>query len=282
MSSPSRPDLEITSPANPRLKQLVGLRRRRARDEAGVTVVEGFEELGLALDAGVRPRTLFYSPELMLDPESRLAVVDDIRASGVETVKVSRSAFEKAAYREGPDGFLALVPAVRGDLADLRLPPTPLLLVCEGLEKPGNLGAMLRTAEAAGVDAVVAVDPVTDWGNPNVVRGSKGTVFSLPVASATLGETVTWLRAAGIRLVATTPDTETLHTEADLTGGVAIAVGTEKFGLTDEALRAADVRVRIPMHGNVNSLNASAAAAIVVYEAVRQRTASPQVTAAPL
>lgn len=277
-----RPDLEITSPANPRLKQLVALRRRRARDEAGVTVVEGFEELGLALDAGVRPRTLFYSPELMLDPSAQLAVVDGARASGVETVKVSRSAFEKVAYREGPDGFLALVPAVRGDLADLQLPSAPLVLVCEGLEKPGNLGAMLRTADAAGVDAVIAVDPVTDWGNPNVVRGSKGTVFSVPVASATLGDTVAWLRAAGIRLVATTPDTETLHTDADLTGGVAIAVGTEKFGLTDEALRAADVRVRIPMHGNVNSLNASAAAAIVVYEAVRQRSASSQVTALPL
>jgi TrmH family RNA methyltransferase len=282
MASPSRPDLEISSPANPRLKQLVGLRRRRVRDEAGVTVVEGFEELGLALDAGVRPRTLFYAPDLMLDPASQLAVVDGVRASGVETVKVSRSAFEKVAYREGPDGFLALVPAVSGDLADLRLPPAPLLLVCEGLEKPGNLGAMLRTAEAAGVDAVVAVDPVTDWGNPNVVRSSKGTVFSVPVASATLGETVAWLRGAGIRLVATTPDTDTLHTEADLTGGVAIVVGTEKFGLTDEALRAADVRVRIPMHGNVNSLNASAAAAIVVYEAVRQRSASAQVTATPL
>ncbi|KRE43109.1 RNA methyltransferase [Knoellia sp. Soil729] len=270
---PSRPDLEITSPANPRLKQLVGLRRRRARDEAGVTVVEGFEELGLALAAGVRPRTLFYSPELMLDPQAQLRVVDDVRASGVETVHVSRSAFEKVAYREGPDGFLALVPSVRGELAELELPPQPLLLVCEGLEKPGNLGAMLRTADAAGVHAVIAVDPVTDWGNPNVVRGSKGTVFSVPVASATLGEALDWLREGGIRLVATTPDTETLHTDADLTGGVAIAVGTEKFGLTDEALRSADVRVRIPMHGQVNSLNASAAAAIVVYEAVRQRNA---------
>lgn len=269
---PPRPDLEITSPANPRLKQLVGLRRRRARDEAGVTLVEGFEELGLALDAGVRPRTLFYSPELMLDAEEQLRVVDGLRASGVETVKVSRAAFEKVAYREGPDGFLALVSAGRSSLAELELSSAPLLLVCEGLEKPGNLGAMLRTADAAGVDAVIAVDPVTDWSNPNVVRGSKGTVFSVPVASATLDETLAWLREGGIRLVGTTPDTETLHTDADLTGAVAIAVGTEKFGLTDEALRAAEVRVRIPMQGRVNSLNASAAAAIVIYEAVRQRT----------
>ena len=110
-------------------------------------------------------------------------------------------------------------------VADLVVPEDSIVLVCEGIEKPGNLGAMLRTADAAGVAAVVAADPVTDWGNPNVVRGSKGTVFSVPVASATLGETVTWLRQAGIRLVATTPDTETLHTGADLTGGVAVAVG---------------------------------------------------------
>ncbi|KGN37159.1 TrmH family RNA methyltransferase [Knoellia subterranea] len=268
---PSRPDLEITSPANPRLKQLVGLRRRRARDEAGVTVVEGFEELELVLDAGVRPRTLFYCPELMLDADAQMGVVEGARSAGVETVRVGRAAFEKVAYREGPDGFLALVPSVRAGLADLDLPEAPLLLVCEGLEKPGNLGAMLRTADAAGVDAVIAVDPVTDWGNPNVVRGSKGTVFSVAVASATLDETLQWLGENGIRLIATTPDTETLHTDADLTGGIAIAVGTEKFGLTDEALRAAEVRVRIPMHGQVNSLNASAAAAIVVYEAVRQR-----------
>ena len=264
-------DLHLTSPANPRLKSLAALRRRRGREESGRTLVEGYEELSLALDAGVLPESLYYCPELMLDPATQTRVVDEVRGRGVDTVQVSRAAFEKVAYREGPDGFLALVPAVRAGLADLDLPGEPLILVCEGLEKPGNLGAMLRTADAAGVDAVIAVDPVTDWGNPNVVRGSKGTVFSVPVASATLDATLGWLRAHGIRLVATTPDTETLHTDADLTGAHAIAEGTEKFGLTDEALRAADVRVRIPMHGSVNSLNASAAAAIVVYEAVRQR-----------
>ena len=157
-------------------------------------------------------------------------------------------------------------------LGDLDLPPDPLVLVCEGLEKPGNLGAVLRTADAAGVAAVVAADPVTDWGNPNVVRASKGTVFSVPVASATIEEVVVWLRRNGIRLIATTPDTDTAHTDVDYRGGVAIAVGTEKQGLTDAALTAADARVRIPMVGRVNSLNAATAAAVVVYEAVRQRS----------
>ena len=131
---------------------------------------------------------------------------------------------------------------------------------------------MLRTAEAAGVAAVVAADPVTDWGNPNVVRASKGTVFSVPVAAASTEDVLAWLQRNGIRLVATTPDTDTAHTAVDYRGAVAIAVGTEKEGLTDRALAAADERVRIPMVGRVNSLNAATAAAVVVYEAVRQRS----------
>ena len=130
---------------------------------------------------------------------------------------------------------------------------------------------MLRTANAAGA-AVVAADPVTDWGNPNVVRASKGTVFSVPVASATTEEVIAWVRSQGTSLVATTPDTDTAHTAVDYRGGVAIAVGTEKEGLTDMVLDAADARVRIPMVGRVNSLNAATAAAVVVYEAVRQRS----------
>ena len=149
----------------------------------------------------------------------------------------------------------------------------PFLLVCERIEKPGNLGAMLRTAEAAGVDAVIAVDPVTDWGNPNVVRASKGTVFSVPVATATRAELASWMADRGIAMVATTPDTEEVHTEVDYRGPVAIAVGAESVGLTPEALAMADQCVRIPMAGKVNSLNAATAAAIVVYEAVRQRSA---------
>lgn len=264
-------DLHLTSSANPRLKSVIGYRRRRARDEARVAVVEGYEELRLALESGVRARAIYYCPDLMQDAQGQLPLVDEARAAGTQTISLSRAVFEKVAYREGPDGFLAVLPAVGGGLADLRLPPAPLLLVAEGLEKPGNLGAMLRTADAAGVDAVIAVDPVTDWSNPNVIRGSKGTVFSVPVASTTLDELVPWLQAGGIRLVATTPDTTLLHTDADLTGPVAIAVGTEKHGLTAAALTAADVAIRIPMAGQVNSLNAGVAAAVVVYEAVRQR-----------
>ncbi|MGL5929713.1 MAG: TrmH family RNA methyltransferase, partial [Dermatophilaceae bacterium] len=156
-------------------------------------------------------------------------------------------------------------------LETLVLPADPLVLVAEGIEKPGNLGAVLRTADAAGAAAVVAVDPATDWGNPNVVRASKGTVFSVPVA-ATDGDGIrTWLRRHGIRLVATTPDARLQYIEADLRGALAVAIGTEKHGLSDQLLRGADLHVRIPMAGRVNSLNAATAAAVVAYEAVRQR-----------
>lgn len=266
-----RADRLITSAANPRVKELVALRRRRVRDAERVVVVDGVEESALAVEAGARVRTLFHCPELM--PDGAAGLVDRVRAAGVETVRLSRAAFEKAAYREGPDGVLLVAESVDRSLSELAdvIGTDPLLLVSQGVEKPGNLGAMLRTADAAGVSAVIAADPVTDWSNPNVVRGSKGTVFSVPVASAPTEEVMAWLRDRGIRTVATTPDTEAVHTDVDLTGPVAVLMGTEKSGLTDEALAAADLRVRIPMAGSVNSLNVATAAAIVLYEAVRQR-----------
>lgn len=271
-----RADLEITSPANGRVKELVALRRRRVRDAERVMLVEGLEESALAVDAGASVRSLFYCPDLFL-PESGASatgLVDRVRDSGAETIRLSRSAFEKAAYREGPDGVLLVADSVERSLAELSgvVGEAPLILVSQGVEKPGNLGAMLRTADAAGVGAVIAADPVTDWSNPNVVRGSKGTVFAVPVASAGTEEVFEWLREKGIRAVATTPDTDVTHTDADLTGGVAILMGTEKEGLTADAISRADVRVRIPMAGLVNSLNVATAAAVVLYEAVRQRS----------
>ena len=272
-------DLLITSPANPRLKTLIALRRRRVREETGTTLVEGHEELALALASGVRPQTLFVCPELF-SPAGHAGrqeigrqadLVEHARQLGAEVVRLSRSAFEKVAYREGPDGFLAVVDAVTRSCAGLTVGSSPLVLLCQGVEKPGNLGAMLRTADAAGAEAVIAADPVTDWGNPNLVRASKGTVFSVPVASDSTEATLQWLRDHDITLVATTPDTDLDYTDVDYTGPVAVAVGAEKYGLTDEVLAAAQRKVRIPMAGRANSLNVATSAAIVIYEAVRQR-----------
>jgi RNA methyltransferase, TrmH family len=265
-------ELIITSPANARLKSLVSLRRRRAREDAGLTLIEGYDELSLALDAGVVPRTVYFCPELMLDPAVQQDVVRRVQALGSDTQQLGRVAFEKVAYRQGPDGFLAVVDSVVRSCADLAVVgPAPLALICQGVEKPGNLGAMLRTADAAGVEAVVAVDPVTDWSNPNLVRASKGTVFSVPVASAGTPEALAWLSHHGIPLAATTPDTDLYYTDVDYTGPIAIAVGAEKYGLTEEILDAATYRIRIPMAGRANSLNVATSAAVVIYEAVRQR-----------
>jgi RNA methyltransferase, TrmH family len=262
-------DLEITSPANPRIKQLVALRRRRSRDQAGVTLVEGLAEIELALAAGVRAQSLYFCPALV-SPES-LPLAARADGLGTDVVAVSKAIFEKISYREGPDGWLAVVPSVASTLDSIKLGPRPLVLVCAGLEKPGNLGAILRTADAAGVAAVIAADPVTDWGNPNVVRASKGAVFSVPVASATSAEALDWIAGLGLRIVAATPDATQLVTDVDLTGPTAVAVGAEQAGLSSEWLERADVAVRIPMFGKADSLNVSISAAIIAYEAVRQR-----------
>ncbi len=272
-------ELEITSPANPRIKQLVALRRRRGREQSDVTLVEGFAELTLALAAGAQPQALYYCAELAAPTHT--AMIAQAESSGAEVIRVSRPVFEKISYREGPDGWLAVVPAVPDRLDRLRLSERPLLLACAGLEKPGNLGAILRTADAAGIDAVIAADPVTDWANPNVVRASKGTVFSVAVASASTQEALAWIGEHGLTIVAATPEARQLVTEADLTGPTVIAVGAEQAGLPDEWLKRADVRVRIPMFGLADSLNVSTSAAIISYEAVRQRLLAGHPPTAP-
>ena len=267
---PSSAYLELTSVSNARVRTLVNLRRRRQRDQLGLMLVEGYEELSLALTAGAVPMSLYVCPELVRDA-GNLTMIDTVAALGTEIVRVSTRVFERIAYRESPDGWLAVVPTVPTDLAALKLSPNPLTLVCESVEKPGNLGAMLRTADAVGADAVIAATPITDWGNPNVVRASKGTVFAVPVAAADSADVLSWAKAGGLRVVAATPDTDTLFTDVDFTGPTAIAVGSEKHGLTDAVLASADALVRIPMTGLANSLNVATSAAIILYEAIRQR-----------
>jgi TrmH family RNA methyltransferase len=268
------PGETITSLHNPRVKALLRLRERRGRDEAGVMLIEGGDELGLALAGGVAPQTVFVCRELTRDPDAAARLELQLRAVA-EIVEVSPTVFAKIAYRENPDGWLAVAPAPGRTLTDLALPPNPLLLVCEGVEKPGNLGAMLRTADAAGAHALIVCDPGTDLGNPNVVRASRGTLFTVPVAVAEGAEALAWLKARGIRVAAATPGAQLTYTDADLRGPLALAVGAEDAGLSALWLDGADVQVRIPMTGKVNSLNVAASAALLLYEAVRQRGLRP-------
>ncbi len=263
------PALDITSPTNPRIKGLVGLRKRRTREAEGVTIVEGHAELSLALDAGVVPQQLFHCPALTHQADSIFSRIDALSTS---VVSLSEPAFAKASYRQSPDGWLAVVDNPMRPLVELALPTRPLVLVCESIEKPGNLGAMLRTAEAAGVDAVISATPLTDWGNPNVVRASKGTVFAVPVASASTPEIIAWLREHGLLIIVATPGGDHLFTSIDLTLPSAIVVGAEHQGVSSSWLGVAHRAVKLPMRGHVNSLNVATAAAVVVYEAVRQRS----------
>ena len=260
----------ITSTQNPRVKGLLALRRRQERERTGLLLVEGHDELAVALGSGARPVELYHCPALVQAADAP-ALVERAEAAGARLVEVSANVFERVAYRQAPDGWLAVFPAIPNGLERLRVPEGGAVLVCESVEKPGNLGAMLRTADAAGLDAVIACPAATDWGNPNVVRASKGALFTVPVAEAGHDELVAWLRERRLAIVAARPDAPTSFTAVDLSGGVAIVVGAESRGLSAAWLRAADLEVRIPMFGSVNSLNVAASAALVVYEALRQR-----------
>jgi TrmH family RNA methyltransferase len=260
----------ITSAKNPRIKQVIDLKDRREREQTGLTRVEGYEEVSFVAGAGAQLSSLIFCPSLFRSAEER-ALLAKITRGGVESVEVSREVFERIAYREGVDGWLALVRAPSHALGAVRPRDPAFLVVVDAVEKPGNLGAILRTAEAAGVDALVSADSVTDWGNPNVVRASKGAVFGVPVATAGSDETIDWLAARGIKSVVATPQADRLYTEADLIGPVAVVVGSEKYGVSKRWLEEADVAVRIPMFGRIDSLNVATSAALLIYEVVRQR-----------
>jgi TrmH family RNA methyltransferase len=265
----------ITSLQNQKVKDLVALRERRRRKQMGLMLVDGHDELALALEAGARPVELFVCPALVRPGHGDLARA--ARAAGATVVEMDERAFRKAAYREHPDGWLATFALPRRRLDDLRLGAVPLLVVAEAVEKPGNLGALLRTADAAGVDAVVSCEPHTDWGNPNVIRASKGTLFTVQTAEAESAQAIAWLKAKGIAIAVGTPEAPAAYTSADFRQPIAIVVGTEREGVSRAWRDAADAAVAIPMAGRVNSLNVATAAALLIYEAVRQRSASRSV-----
>lgn len=261
---------KISSLQNPRVKQLVKLRDRRSRDEAGVFLVEGFREIRRALEKRVVLRELYFSPEWFLG-ENEPALLAQAEAAGAQLFELTKDAFAKVAYRERPDGLLAVAPQWKRVLDDLRFGAAPFLLVVEAIEKPGNLGTILRSADAAGCDAVIVCDPVTDIFNPNVVRASTGVLFSVPLVVAESGRVHAWLQEKRVRTVATTPGAKNIYSQVDLRGPLAIVMGSEQYGLSEFWLKHADVAVRIPMSGQADSLNVAMATIITLFEAVRQR-----------
>jgi TrmH family RNA methyltransferase len=264
------PAERITSLQNPRVKQLVRLRERRERDAAGLFLIEGYREIRRALEKGVHPKEFYFSPDWFLG-ENEPALIEQAKQAGAQLFELSKDAFAKVAYRERPDGLLAVAPQWKRGLDDLKLGANPFLLVCEAIEKPGNLGTILRSADAAGCDAVIVCDPVTDLFNPNVVRASTGVLFSVPVVVSDSATVHAWLKAKGIRTAATTPHITNIYTQTDLRGPLAIVMGSEQYGLSEFWMKGADVLVRIPMAGQADSLNVAMATIITLFEAVRQR-----------
>jgi RNA methyltransferase, TrmH family len=255
--------MDITSLQNTRIKHIVRLRDdKRQRRQDGLMLVEGYDEILLALAAGHQPQTLLCAPEL---------VSRQITEVSPENFTVSRAVFEKVSYRENPDGWLAVFPIPHASLNDLKPGEPPLVIIAESIEKPGNLGAILRTADAAHVDGLLVCDPRVDLWNPNVVRASRGAVFIVPIAECDNASALEWLRTRRIRVLAATPSAEMVYSEVDLREPVALAVGTEDEGLSEFWLSNANIKARIPMLGRVNSLNVSVSTALIVYEAVRQR-----------
>jgi RNA methyltransferase, TrmH family len=260
----------LTSLANPRVKAATALRDRRERDRTGMTLVDGARELRRALDAGVDVVEAFVCEPLLAGPDAR-AALDLLRAHAVDIQTTSEPVFAKLAFGERAEGLLAIVRTPTTELSGVALPEDPLVAVIEGVEKPGNIGAVLRSADGAGVDAVVAASPRTDLFNPNAIRASAGTVFTVPIAAASSEEVLAWLRGRGLRIVAARVDAERLYTEVDLSGPVVVVLGAEVEGLTG-TWTADDIdAVRLPMLGAADSLNVSVTAAVVLYEARRQR-----------
>ncbi|HSH21642.1 MAG TPA: TrmH family RNA methyltransferase [Candidatus Caenarcaniphilales bacterium] len=263
----------ITSVSNQRLKAALRLRGRRERDRDGLTLIDGVRETMRAMSGGAVLREAFVVPELCLEPECR-ALLERLREHSVPLVELGREAFERLAYGDRVDGVVAVAVTPQGSLNDLRLPAEPLVAVVEGVEKPGNLGAILRSADGAGVSAVVVADSAGDLFNPNVIRASIATVFSVPVAVGSTADVLDWLRRRSLRIVATRVDAPAEYFDVDLTGPVAIALGSEAHGLSDAWGELTTASVRVPMLGVGDSLNVSATAAILFYEALRQRAAA--------
>jgi TrmH family RNA methyltransferase len=260
----------ITSLQNPRVKDVARLRDRRQRREQRRILIDGVRELARAVAAGIRLREVFVCEPLCRSEES-LRLVAGLPQTGAEILQVAEPVFEKLAFGQRAEGVLGVADMPEHTLEKLAVPERPLLAVLEGVEKPGNVGAVLRSADAAGVSALLLADARTDLYNPNTIRASLGTIFSMPVCQAAGADVLAWLRERGFRILAARPRGPMNYTQADYRGPTAIVLGSEAQGLAP-LWSAADIQgVRLPMLGVADSLNVSAAAAVLFYEALRQR-----------
>jgi len=257
---------QITSVQNPFIKSLVLLQEKaKARKQTGTFLIEGKREISLALKGGFEIETILFLPELISETETKKLSKD------AELIEISKEVYQKLAYRDTTEGILAIAKAKSMQLSDLKLSKNPLILVAEAPEKPGNIGALLRTADAANLDAVIIANPKSDLYNPNIVRSSVGCVFTNQIATGTTSEIITFLKDRKINIYCATLQNSTFYHTQNYTTPTALVVGTEATGLTEEWREAATQNIIIPMQGEIDSMNVSVAAAILIFEAKRQR-----------
>ena len=261
----------ITSAQNAKIKNLLALQEKsKERKKQNLFVVEGRRELMHCIEAGYEPFTVFFCPEIICEADFK-EISDKCNCPFIE---VPQHLYDKVAYRGGTEGVIAELQCKDMSLEALKMKKNPVVVVLESVEKPGNLGAVLRSADASGVDAVIVCDPLTDLYNPNLIRSSIGAIFTVPVAAASSEATIEWLKGQNIRIYTAQLQDSEWYYDTDMTGGTAIIMGTEATGLTDIWRKAADAHIKIPMLGRLDSLNVSVSAAILMYEAVRQRNST--------
>jgi TrmH family RNA methyltransferase len=260
----------ITSPKNEKVKRLVRLKDRKGRDEEKTAIIEGYRAISRALDAGLDLKELYFCPSLFLgENENKLIAISKDR--NAEIFETTEEVFAKFAYRDRPEGLVATIQIREHKLSDIKICDNGTYLIVEGIEKPGNLGSILRSADASGVSAVIICEKRTDIYNPNVITASTGTIFSVPLAEDSKENVFNWLKQNGIRIVATTPHTRKIYSDENFTGANAILVGSEQCGLSSYWIEKADTHIRIPMLGKADSLNVAVSATLILYELARQK-----------
>jgi len=264
--------LKITSLDNQRIKDIVKLVDRKERNETGLTVIDGIREVTRAFEAGAQLTEIYVCPEYF-ETKGDQGFLARLTAKDIPIAEITREVFHKIAFGDRREGIVAVCRPEPKQLADLKLSKKPLVVVVENVEKPGNLGAIVRTCDGAAVDALLVADSRTDIYNPNVIRSSLGAVFSVPIVQGAGEEILQFLLDNEIKVVATSPAGEKVYANANLREPVAIVVGSEQEGLNDFWMRHSHAQVRIPMHGRADSLNVSITTAIIIYEALRQREA---------
>lgn len=262
--------ITITSLQNQRVKDAFRLRERRDREKEKKTLLEGYRELTRAFEYGLELLECFYCPEMFLG-QNEMALITKLEGAGVQAAEVNSQILTKLAYRDRPEGLIAIAKTKEHSLAEIPLVEGGLYIIAEAVEKPGNLGSILRSADAAGAAGLIVCDKRTDIYNPNVIRASTGAIFAVPLAEASSAEAAEWLKKNKIRTMAASPHSEKIYTDLDMSGSIAVIVGAEQYGLSKFWMDNAEYTVKIPMLGKIDSLNVATAATIILYEAARQK-----------